>query len=122
MTDNERAIERLEAEARRRGTSYGKLVMTLTQDECREIIGDQLWQRRREKLLQSLRGRGKQAGAALSAEERGEIDRLCGHISYGQAVREYLLTSGESAAMIAKRNYISVRTLRRAVRKVIDGV
>jgi hypothetical protein len=123
MTANERAIVALEAEARRRGLSYGYLVWILDADEVQQIIQSPIWAKRRKKLTATLRGEKTRRGiraASLKKTERRKVLRLCEAEEHADAVREYLLTSDDAAKEIAQRHHISTSTLYRSARRIYE--
>ena len=121
MTANERAIVALEAEARRRGVSYGKLIWLLDADEAQQIIQSPIWAKRRRKLTAALRNKKTHKGkpaAALTKTERKKVRLLCQGEEHAAALREYLLTSDDPAKEIARRHHISTSTLYRSARRI----
>lgn len=100
-TASEKEIIRLCEEAARRGMSYGMLVWQMEGAELLEITHGKLWWQRRQKLLEAIHGR------ELTPEVRRHIRELCAQLHQGAAVEEYLLSSNDSAKIIAARHYIS---------------
>ena len=111
-SDNEMQIVRLNEEARRRNTSYGKLIWALDAAEIAEISQGRVWQKRRERLLAALGGR------PWTPELRSLLRELCAGLRHGEAAEEYLLTSNAPAKQIAARHHISISTLRGEVRQI----